>query len=118
MLSDLTGLFNGLIRGRRNIIMAGDLNASTQFDEIQGNRSHKLLLERIDDFGLRDVYRLSGNASHVQTLRHNRSETPWQNDYCFVSKSLVKEFVRYEIVDNEDVRRFSDHNVLVVEINC
>lgn len=90
----------------------------TQFDEIQHNKSHQLLFERLGDFWLRDVYELSGNTTHVQTLRHHRSEKPWQNDYCFIGESLVKQFVKYEIVDNEDVRRFSDHNVLVVEIDC
>jgi len=116
MLSDLTGLFNGHIKGRRNIIMAGDLNASTQLDPIQHNKSHQILFDRIRDFGLRDVYELSGNTSHVQTLRHRRTKTNWQNDYCFIGKSLVERFVKYDIIDNEDVRRFSDHNVLVVEM--
>lgn len=118
MLSDLTGLLDGHVGRRRNIVMAGDLNASTQFDEIQHNKSHKLLFERIADFGLRDVYQLSGNTSHVQTLRHHRSNKLWQNDYCFIAKSLMKQFVKFAIIDNHDVRRFSDHNVLLVELKC
>jgi exonuclease III len=118
MLSDLTGLFNGHIGGRRNIIMTGDLNASTQLDTMQHNKSHEILFDRIRDFGLRDAFELSGNKNHVQTLRHSRSKMPWQNDYCFVSKSLEKKYVGYEIKDTEDVRRFSDHNVLIVEIDC
>ena len=32
MVSDLTGLLNGHIGGRRNIVLGGDLNASTQLD--------------------------------------------------------------------------------------
>jgi hypothetical protein len=76
MLSDLTGLFNGHISGKRKIIMGGDLNASTQFDEMQKNKSHKILFDRIDDFGLKDVYQLSGNKCHVQTLRHAGSTKP------------------------------------------
>jgi len=117
MLSDLTGLFNGHIRGKRNIIMAGDLNASTQIDVQQRNRSHEILFDRIRDFRLQDVYELSGNKSHVQTLRHARSATPWQNDYCFISKSIAAGFVGYQIIDDEEVQRFSDHNILVVEMN-
>lgn len=80
MISDFTGLFNGHIGGKRNVIMAGDLNASTQLDPVQKNRSHEILFDRIRDFGLRDAYELSGNTGHVQTLRHHRSPKPWQND--------------------------------------
>ena len=116
MLSDLTGLFNGHIGRKRKIIMCGDLNASTQLDEIQKNNSHKILFDRIEDFGLKDVYKLSGNKSHVQTLRHARSKKPWQNDYFFISDSLVKKFTEYEIIDNEEIRKFSDHNIIVIQM--
>lgn len=117
MLSDLTGLFNGHINGKRKIIMCGDLNASTQFDEMQKNNSHKILFERINDFGLIDVYQLSGNKDHVQTLRYAHSEKPWQNDYFFVSNSLVKKFIKYKIIDNAEIRKFSDHNVVIIEMD-
>ena len=117
MLSDLTGLFDGNINGRRKIVMGGDLNASTQLDEVQKNSSHKIMFDRIDDFGLKDVYKLAGNKAHIQTLRHTKSKKPWQNDYMFVNKPLVKGFAKYEIIDNEQVRKYSDHNVLVVEMS-
>jgi exonuclease III len=117
ILSDLTGLLNGHIGGKRNFILCGDLNASTQCDEIQKDNSHKILFDRIEDFGLKDVYKLSNNKRHVQTLRHPRSRTPWQNDYCFVSDSLVNSFVKYDIIDNDEVRIFSDHNVVTTEMN-
>ncbi len=117
MLSDLTPLFNGRIDGKRNIIMSGDLNASTQFDKIQNNNSHKILFDRIDDFGLKDVYQLSGNKSHIQTLRYARSETPWQNDYFFISKPISNKFIKYEIIDNEEVRKYSDHNIVTIEVD-
>ena len=116
MLSDLTGLFNGHIKGKRKIILGGDLNASKQFDEIQKNNSHKIFFDRIEDFGLNDVYKLSGNKSFVQTLRHVKSKIPWQNDYFFISNSLVKKFTEYEIIDNEEIKKFSDHNILVIQM--
>jgi exodeoxyribonuclease-3 len=117
MLSDLTGLFHGHISGKRKIIMGGDLNASTQLDEMQNNNSHKILFDRIDDFGLKDVFQLSGNKCHVQTLRHSRSIKPWQNDYFFVSDRLAERFSKYEIIDNEKIGRYSDHNVVIMEID-
>jgi len=117
IFSDLTGLLEGRIKEKRKIILGGDLNASTQCDEIQKNNSHKILFDRIEDFGLSDVYRLSGNKNHVQTLRYARSKKPWQNDYFFVSNSLAKKFIKYEIIDNQKIRKFSDHNIVVIEMD-
>lgn len=112
MLSELTGLFVGRIGGKRDIILGGDLNASTQLNETLRNRSHSIFFDRVEDFGLRDVYKLSGNKDYVQTLRHHSSKKPWQNDYIFISKALSKKFLNYTIIDNEKVRKFSDHNIV------
>lgn len=117
MLSDLTGLLDSKINGKRNIIMAGDLNASVQLDKQQQNDSHKILFDRIADFKLNDVYKLSGNKNYVQTLRHDKSQTLWQNDYFFISDSLAKNFIGYEVIDNSQIRYYSDHNPVVIEIN-
>ncbi len=117
MLSDLTGLFNGHLNGKRKIILGGDLNASTQLDKTQGNNSHRIFFDRLTDFKLQDVFALSGNKDYVQTLRHNISKVPWQNDYMFISISLSEKFLKYEIIDNEHVRKFSDHNILIIEMD-
>jgi hypothetical protein len=116
MISDLTGLLNGHVGGRRNIILGGDLNASTQLDPSQGNRSHEILFARIADFGLKDVHTLSGHEGHVQTLRHRRSKVPWHNDYMFVSTKLAGRLKGYQVIDTEEVRQFSDHNIVVIDI--
>ncbi len=116
MVSDLTGLLNGHIGGRRNIILGGDLNASTQLDPRQGNRSHELLFARIADFGLEDAHTLSGHEGHVQTLRHRNSMVPWQNDYLFLSTGLAGGLKGYQVIDTEDVRKFSDHNIVVIDV--
>jgi hypothetical protein len=82
----------------------------------QKNNSHRIFFERIEDFGLSDIYKLAANKDYVQTLRHDLSNKPWQNDYFFISKSLDKKFLGYEIIDNEYVGKFSDHNIVVLEI--
>lgn len=115
ILSDLTGLFNGHF-GKRNIIIGGDLNASEQLDPMQGNNSHKLFFQRLKDFKLRDCFELKGHKDFVQTLRHHRSKLNWQNDYLFVSKKLAKGFIDCEVLDNEEIRKFSDHNPVLVTL--
>lgn len=117
MLSDLTGILNGHIGGRRNVILGGDLNASLQFDPISspGGKSHHILFERIEDFGLVNCLKLFYDG-HVQTLRHHKSTKPWQNDYFFVSNKLSKKLESCEVIDNEMIRKFSDHNPLVITL--
>jgi len=116
VLSDLTGIFNGHY-GKRNIILGGDFNASTQFDIKQNNNSHKIYFDRLEDFGLKNSFDLNGNTEYVQTHRHNISKLNWQNDYLFFSKQTAKGFVDCEVIDNEEVRRLSDHNPVIVTLD-
>lgn len=67
LLSDLTSLLDGLL-GNKEIILAGDLNASTQLDPEQGNRSHELFFERLMNFNIRLVDCIAQkHSAHVQT---------------------------------------------------
>jgi exodeoxyribonuclease-3 len=116
MLSDLTCIFNGHIDGRRNIVLGGDLNASVQLDPIQKNNSHKIFFDRLEDFNLNDCFKLSNKEFPVQTLRRPKSKIKWQNDYFFISKKLSKKFINCEIIDNDKVRKYSDHNPVIATL--
>lgn len=126
MLSDLTWLFLGKGRFKglnRNLAIGGDFNISTQCDmsrQKQNKRTylnaHKILFERISDFGLHSVFDWSQNDG-PQTLRHKTSKIPWQNDYLFLSKNLYGKIGRKQVQDNEQVRGLSDHNPLIVHFN-
>lgn len=116
ILSDLTGIFNGHMEGKRNIILAGDLNASLQFDQQYGGQAHKIFFERLRDFKLENCFELNGNKDFIQTLRFPNSEINWQNDYFFISKSISSGFSNCEVVDNDSVRKFSDHNPVIITL--
>jgi len=117
MLSDLTYLLNGNINGKRNIILGGDLNASVQLDPMQKNNSHKIFFDRLEDFNLNDCFKLTNKKFPVQTLRHPNSKLKWQDDYFFISKSLSKKLINCEIIDNDKVRKYSDHNPVVITLD-
>jgi exodeoxyribonuclease-3 len=117
MLSDLTFLFDGKIDGKRKLVLGGDLNASLQCDTIQKNNSHKIFFDRVEDFGLDDCFKLLNKPYPVQTLRHNKSKTLWQNDYFFISKILSKKLINCEIIDNDKVRQYSDHNPIIITLD-
>ena len=116
VLSDLTGILNGHF-GKRNIVFGGDFNASEQIDQNQPNDSHRLFFERVKDFKLEDSFELNGHEDYVQTLRHIKSEVNWQNDYIFLGKPSARKFVSCEVIDNEMVRKYSDHNIVVVTLD-
>ena len=115
MLSDLTHLFNGELRkgGKPRIILGGDLNASRQFDAKQGNESHRIFFDRLEDFGLVDCQGAFIDE-RPRTLRHAKSSFPWVNDYIFASKSLARKIVLCKVVEQPELLELSDHNPVVV----
>lgn len=117
IFSDLTGILNGHINGKRKIVLAGDLNASIQFDQRYGGQAHRIFFERLRDFKLESCFELNGNKDFVQTLRYPNSSIMWQNDYFFISKSISKKFNNCEVIDNDEVRKFSDHNPVMITLN-
>jgi exonuclease III len=127
MLSDLTFVLNGdgeFAGKNRNVVIGGDLNISIQFDEIYGKKArytnaHKICFDRIEDFGLVNSFSKDYKGP-VQTLRHNRSTIPWQNDYLFLSKNLAKSMQSCRVLDestDKRISRFSDHNPVVIELD-
>jgi len=115
MLSDLTGILNGHEGGNRNIILGGDLNASIQCDMYDGGKAHQIFFQRLEDFKLKNCY-APFFGDFVQTHRHNKSDKPWQNDYFFISTTLSKNLKSCTVIDNEKVRRLSDHNPVLIEL--
>lgn len=115
MLSDLTHLFHGKLRPHRRpkVIFGGDLNASRQCDAKQGDESHRIFFERLEDFGLVDCQG-AFTDKRPRTLRHTKSNFPWVNDYIFASKSLAKKVVTCEVVELPEMLNLSDHNPVVV----
>jgi exodeoxyribonuclease-3 len=113
MLSDLTFILNG----KRKIVLGGDLNASVQFDPKQRNNSHKIFFDRLEDFKLEDCFKKLKKRYPVQTLRKPGSKIPWQNDYFFISKSISKRLVNCEVIGNDLVRKYSDHNPVIITLD-
>ncbi len=128
-LSDLTPLFD--TRLGRDVVLAGDLNISTQFDEPNRSR-HRNVLQRFQAFGLvnaLDLERPPRGAlegcscgdkpcRHIRTQRHPRSNVPWQNDYFFVSRSLESKVKAcYTLQGGEpDPWSLSDHCPIMLEL--
>ena len=115
MLSDLTHLFDGKLRagGRPQVLLGGDLNASPQYDDIYGTKTHRIFFQRLEAFGLVDCQGVFSNE-RPRTLRHARSKVPWVNDYIFASKRLAAKVVSHGVVEGPETLHLSDHNPVVV----
>ena len=115
ILSDLTPLL-ARKKGKLRVVIGGDFNASLQCDEQYGGQSHRIFFERLQDFGLVDCLAIF-HQGRVQTLRHPKSEVPWQNDYIFASEEVAKRLVSCDVVDDPYVYELSDHNPVVAVID-
>lgn len=128
LLSDLTPLLDS--SAKRGVVVAGDLNVSTQM-AVPHRARHRNVLERFATLGLVDCLGLGRPARaqlqgcpcedapcrHVQTHRHPRSTVPWQDDYVFVSERLAERVKRCAVVDSgePDPWQLSDHLPIVLE---
>jgi len=117
MLSDLTPLLTEKL-GKRTFVMGGDYNADRQYDKYYPYEpSHKIFFDRLEDFGLEDCL-AKFQKRPVQTHRHKSDpKFPWQNDYLHASKKLTTKLISCKVLDNEVVRRLSDHNPVIAEFD-
>jgi exonuclease III len=136
MLSDITPLIDE--RKGQRIIIAGDLNITTQWSTkhksfLKGRHDECLkrdrnLFERFEILGLKNVVVNKDNkplkdcecndginCRHVQTQRHDRSKFPWQNDYIFLSEDLRQLDHQVQIIDHEDIWELSSHCPIIIE---
>lgn len=116
MLSDLTGLLEANAFGKGNVILGGDFNASEQLDGDSGLGTHGVFFDRLEAFGLVDCLDRFFD-DYVQTLRHNQSDRPWQNDYVFVSEHLEGRLRDCVVLETEEIRTHSDHNPVRVTLD-
>ena len=132
MLSDLEPLVDQ--RRGEKILIAGDLNVTTQWSEhhrksLRGRHAELLrreqnLFERFAVLGFRNLVvgsaPLEGCACsfgescrHVRTQRHESSDFPWMNDYVFATEDL---HASIQVIDDDNSRRLSSHFPVVVQL--
>jgi hypothetical protein len=128
ILSDLTPLFDNA-RYNAQIVLAGDLNLSTQLAPPHRAR-HQNAFDRIKAFGLVDCLdRMLGKdrplpgcpcgaakCRHVQTFRFaGRPHAPWQDDYLFASPRLANKLTACYADSAGAAWDYSDHCPVVAE---
>jgi endonuclease/exonuclease/phosphatase family metal-dependent hydrolase len=110
ILSDLT---TTLDRRRSRVILGGDFNASPQWDERQGNPSHRILFDRLMAFRLKSCLPLDGDYA---TYRHNKgTPVPWRLDYIFVSETT--QIASARVLEDETLAALSDHTPVLANVD-
>jgi exonuclease III len=106
MLSDITPVVWG--RPKNLIVMAGDLNTSTQWDEKYNYKdpAHKLVFDRIDNMKFTNCT-MAQFGEHRQTFVRENTY-PYQDDYIFI-KGHKDGAWEVKIRDDEDILNYSDH---------
>lgn len=115
MISDLTGLLDGQTHGDRNVILGGDINTSPQWDDRYNRSSNRVFFDRLEDFGLTNCFDLFYD-DYVRTYR-TQGDTKWQNDYFFINDDMADHLRCCEVLDNEKVREYSDHNPVLITLD-
>jgi exonuclease III len=138
ILCDITPLVDE--RRGRGIVLAGDLNITTQWSDkhrrfLRGRykecfRRDSNLFDRFSALGFHNLVRRSDDSvlpdcdctlgsacRHVQTQRHPRSPFPWQNDYVFVTSDLLDRAPKITVRDEEDAWALSGHCPIVLDLN-
>jgi endonuclease/exonuclease/phosphatase family metal-dependent hydrolase len=134
MLSDLSTIF--LAPPRRPVILAGDLNITTQWSRPATVKANvDAAFARIRAMNLVDCIAhtrgererlascgcLEGDGCfHVQTFRANNraASGPTQLDYAFVSKSAISSLTKCEVVQTDEAWQLSDHCPIVLDIDA
>jgi endonuclease/exonuclease/phosphatase family metal-dependent hydrolase len=107
ILSDLT---QHLDNKKKSLVLGGDFNASTQWDEQHAANSHRIFFNRLENFGLMDCL-ARFHTGYIQTWRSPRQgKIRWQLDYIYTSHNVGKKLVSCDVIDTPDIRSFSDHN--------
>jgi hypothetical protein len=110
ILSDLTPLLADHKR-RGRIVLGGDFNAGVTFDKdrIGGLRSHSLLFDRLEAFGLKSVIPYRDASDQTVTWKGSGEK---QSDYVFVSEELA-----YRDPELRWHNELSDHAAIMVDVD-
>ena len=98
-------------------VVGGDLNAARHWDTVYGGRTHTEFFKELTDCGFHDCH-WAQHGREIQSFWGHQAREPYQCDHFFTDKTTaehgqVRDCV---VVDNPQVRAFSDHGPLFLEL--
>ena len=98
------------------LIVAGDFNSARHFDTVYRTNNHKWFFDAMTAAGLEDAH-WAKHGREKQSFWGRQAKEPYQDDHVFVSAGWADRVTSCDIVDNEVVRRLSDHGPVVFEVD-
>ena len=102
--------------GQQSVLVGGDFNAARHFDDVYGGKKYKTFFAAMEEAGLHDVH-WGIHGREVQSFWGHQTTEPYQDDHFFITKAWSTRIRSCNVVDNEVVRRVSDHGPVVLELD-
>jgi endonuclease/exonuclease/phosphatase family metal-dependent hydrolase len=100
----------------RTLLIGGDFNAARRFDEVYGGKRHGTFFAAMKTAGLHEVHwELHGRE--IQSFWGRQSKEAYQDDHFFVTTGWASRVRSCKVIDNEVVRRLSDHGPVEMELD-
>jgi len=99
----------------RRFIVGGDLNSCRLIDKVYGTKYHNEFFDSIESGGFFNCHRMF-HAEEQQTVWSWNTKYPYQDDHLFVSESLKEQLLSCDVLDNEHIRKLSDHSPVIAEV--
>jgi exonuclease III len=106
----------------KKIILAGDFNSNTIWDEWDRWWNHTDVVNDLSKMNIHSLYHCYFNEEQGKEskptffLQRNRAK-PYHIDYIFASKEIEKEMTYFEVSDIEKWINYSDHLPVICELN-
>lgn len=98
------------------ILIGGDFNAARHFDEVHGGNKYRTFFAAMESVGFQDVH-WSIHGREIQSFWGRQTTEPYQDDHFFISEAWSQHIRSCNIIDNEVVRRVSDHGPVIMELD-
>ena len=105
-----------------NVIIAGDLNSNTKWDNKNKAYSHSDLVKHLEGRNIISLYHhfkneLQGEETLPTFYWYHHEDKPFHIDYCFASTYFISRLQNVEIGKFKDWSKHSDHMPLTITFN-
>ncbi len=106
----------------QNIIIAGDLNSNSKWDQWDRWWNHSDVIKEFEELGIESLYHINfneqqGKESKPTFFLQRKIEKPYHIDYCFASKKLSSKLKNVEVDKYENWKHLSDHIPMIITLD-
>ena len=103
----------------KKIIIAGDFNSNTIWDNLPRKVNHSAVVRLLEDKKIYSAYhkffnQIQGREEHNTLFMYRHKDKPYHIDYLFISAVFAKKITDVEIGIYEEWTKHSDHSPLIV----